>query len=632
VSDLGLVADGTTRARSVAVPVDSWDEYVERFGSFEGRGLLPHAVFTYFAQGGRRAFVVRIVHNEAEIGPDGAIVPLGRAAYRLTVAGLAASSQPVVDTATGDPVLVWARDEGTWGNRLRLALSFFARPIDLRGEQPGALLLAQGARLPASSLLRVHGAAGELELRWARAVERRGRVDSTEVDLYVILDTPAGFPVVRAEEVTTRLDVTDDDPTRRRQERHDDLGLQPAHPRFLADVVNLESRLVEISTTGVDVGDPSLPLLTSTRAVDGVDRWSVVTPADVFGRVLEGDDRGVDGLDALLAAPEVATVVVPDLYSPAATPVTEPFVDPGVGAGPSFRPCVDVPPVVQPPAPTADLVGLRLDPTLRAELETIISLQQQLVETATRLGVVTLLDVPPGIRPAQVQRWRARFDSSWAAAYHPWLRSPTLVRTGVLVDVPPSAAAAGIIARCERRSGVPKGPAHEFVAWAVDVAVAIDDRTAGELHRAGIDVVRFEPRGIWLVGARTLSSDRQYRQLTVRRILQLLMRSVARQLQWTVFEPNDGALRAGLRRAIEHLLYELFDRGAFAGATPATSWFVHIASGPDAAREADRGQLIIEIGIAPSEPIEYILLRVVLGGDGELSVAEQAGPGLALHA
>jgi phage tail sheath protein FI len=270
-------------------------------------------------------------------------------------------------------------------------------------------------------------------------------------------------------------------------------------------------------------------------------------------------------------------------------------------------------------------VGLRIDPTLPDGLETIVRVQQQLVLTAERLGVVALLDVPPRLRPRQVLRWRARFDSSWAAAYHPWLRIPTTSATGALVDVPPSAAAAGIIARCERRAGVPKGPANELVARAVDVRVRVDEASVAELHRSGVDAFRRGPDGIVLVGARTLSTDRQYRQLTVRRLLQLVERAVGRQLQWTVFEPNDELLRAGLTRAVEHLLRRLFDLGAFAGATPEDAWFLRVTS------DVDLGQLVVEIGVAPSEPTEYVLLRLVLDEGGGVRATEAPLVGVGIH-
>ena len=351
----------------------------------------------------------------------------------------------------------------------------------------------------------------------------------------------------------------------------------------------------------------------------------------MFGRALEGDESGTEGLDALIHAPEVAVVAVPDLYSPAPVPVPEPVEEAGVFAGPEFTRCLQRAPIRHPAPRVTGLIGLSLDPTDAAQLDLIVRWQQALVATAERLRLVALLDVPPGLRQRAVLRWRARFDSSFAAAYHPWLRSPIGSHDGPLVDLPPSAVAAGIIARTERRSGVSRGPANEPTAAVVDVVERLDDTRHGELHGNGIDVFRRQPDAVWLTGARTLSTDRDLRQLTVRRLLLLIERAVGRQLLWTVFEPNSAGLREGLRRMIDHLLGDLFAQGAFAGATPAESWFVHVASGAQLASEADQGQVVVEIGVAPSEPAEFILVRVTLDADGNLDSRTLSGPGVTVR-
>src|SRR5690606_26001383 len=117
LDDPTLAERGVTRARSVAVPVDSFDEYVERFGGFEGPGLLPHAVAAFFAQGGRRAVVVRIVHDAAARDGRGRLQPLGCAEHDLAVPGLGPADQPVQATG-GGVVRLRARNEGSWGDRL----------------------------------------------------------------------------------------------------------------------------------------------------------------------------------------------------------------------------------------------------------------------------------------------------------------------------------------------------------------------------------------------------------------------------------------------------------------------------------------------------------------------------------
>src|SRR5690606_23693666 len=159
------------------------------------------------------------------------------------------------------------------------------------------------------------------------------------------------------------------------------------HPRWLAAELARHSRLVEVAGAsrpvpagvvgtadlvdpldGVELRDLALPPVTSALVTPGEERGALVTPADVFGRLLEGDDAGTDGLDALLHAPEVASLVVPDLYSPAAVPDAEPVEEAGVFAGPAFAPCL-ARGARRHPAPAAPgLAGLHLDPGDPAQL------------------------------------------------------------------------------------------------------------------------------------------------------------------------------------------------------------------------------------------------------------------------
>lgn len=620
VVDPTLVERAITRARSVPVVVDSWDDYRQRFGGFEGPGLLPHAVAAFFAQGGRRALVLRIVHNEAVRDADGYLQPLGCAEHEFVPGA--------VRTIGGAPLRVRARNEGSWGDRLRLTLAFTVRPVRLRTVEPASLVLADGADLPVGSLLRLCDDAGVAVLRRVIGRERRGRPQHAAVDIVVTLDAAPGFAPTTAEEVLADLGIVDDDPLLPRAEQFAGLGLSAAHPRWLATVVAEGSRLIEVvdNPSGLEFLDVQLPPAVTQQTVAGRDRWASVTPSDMFGDLLLGDDAGTHGLDALVHAPETASVVVADLYSPAPVSQAQPVWVAGVFAGPAFAPCLLRPAEQHPPPPDDGLVGLRLDPRTAADLEVIVGWQQQLVDTATRLNLVALLDVPPGLPHRAVLRWRSRFNSSWAVAYHPWLRSPLAGLDRALQNVPPSAVAAGLIARSELRSGVPRGPANEPASAVVDVATRLGEPRHAELHLAGVNVFALGPGGVWLTGERTLCDDRQLRHLTQRRLLQLVERAVGRQLAWAVFEPNNEALRAGVRRMIGHLLGDLYARGAFTGRTAAESWFVHIP-----ADAADSGQLVVEIGLALSVPLEYILLRVTLDGGGGLSVRTIDAPAVTAH-
>jgi hypothetical protein len=109
-------AEGATGTRSLAVPVESWSEYTRLYGRFEGPGLLPYAVASFFENGGVRAYIVRIVHDYLQ--PD------GRADLVENAKGVASAPfRGLLARASAGDAEVWvrARDEGMWGNALEAA-------------------------------------------------------------------------------------------------------------------------------------------------------------------------------------------------------------------------------------------------------------------------------------------------------------------------------------------------------------------------------------------------------------------------------------------------------------------------------------------------------------------------------
>jgi uncharacterized protein len=620
VDDPTLNEQGPFRARSVAVPVDSLDDYLELFGGFDCPGLLPHAVAAFFAQGGRRAYVVRVVNATASRTAQD-VQPLGCALFDLAAAG-----RPSLK--------VRARNEGVWGNGLTIALSFTRRSLAATRRSPFQIALGPGGVVPVGTTLRVSDPQRSSPsqpapaLTIVSAVSRVRRADDVGYDIIATLDRPTAMSATTFEVVEGELTLDDGDLTRLRRERLTALGLSPLHPRFLVDVVRTESRLVEFidAGSGIPLPDPDLPDLVA-RAVEsepGTDRWDLITLDDVFSYANE--PAGTGGVDAVANAPEVATLVVPDLYA-AGGQLPPPKPPDPVRLSPHFETCAPRPASREDAPPPRGLDKLRRDPTVRAELLEIVAQQQRLVALAESEQLVVLLDVPPGLRPAEVLRWRSNFDSSYAAAYHPWLRGTGPGNS--LAALPPSAVAAGVIAHCELRDGISRGAANEVARGVVDVAEQVDDQVHAELHRLGIDVYRMEPDGVRLTGARTLSMDSAWRQLSVRRLLLLIERAVRRQLQWTVFEPNDAQLRESLRQQLDAMLATLFEQGCFAGATAEDSWFVHVTPPAGLSAEADRGQLIVEVGVAPSEPLEFIVVQVVLTeGTTKSSVTRGPGPGV----
>lgn len=599
--------------RSVAVPVESWDEYRRLFGGFEGPGLLPFAVASFFEQGGRRAFVVRVVHDDGPGSPE-------------SDAGTAEGVVPGATVRGGGGVRLLARSEGSWGNRLRAALSFAARPLHFLAADAARVVLAPAAPVAPGTLLRCWAAHEPPELRFVSSSELRWRDDRPVRERDALLERPLPWTPGRIEVVEAALEAadaaTDGIP---RREVHAGLGLSPLHPRWLAAVLHHESALVRPHPEWIGATlDPDDPLLGPAPAAEGFaggdDRWDAVVPEDFFDPLwIPGDEQPRGGIHALAEVEEVSVVVVPDLYSPFPVPSRTGMEAPRTHAGPAFGACVEP----APPAPEGDpgppgLEGLRLDPA--TELGAIAALQARVVELAESLRRwVALLDVPPGMEPRAVLAWRSGFDSAWAAAYHPWLRAPRPDDPRApLVSLPPSAIAAGILARQERAFGVPHGPANVIAVGPVALLQAPGPDAAGALHQEGINLFALERDGVRLGAARTLSRDPRWRQLSVRRLMTLLGTALRRQMQWTVFEPNAAWLRDELQRMIELYLGGLHSAGALRGRTAEEAFFVRCDAALNPPATAGAGALVCQVGVAPAEPLEFIVLRLVREGDGTL--------------
>ena len=612
--------------RSVAVPVESFDAYRRLFGGFEGPGRLPYAVASFFEQGGRRAYVARIVHMYR--------TPLGEpddVANAARVATAVPHLEPMADppaspllTQGGDPVVLRARDEGSWGNRLQARLSFTTRPLRFESATASELDLGAGA-LPGGSLLRLALPGGVKALRYVSRIDANWSPERPARRRRALFDLPLAAAPESAEIVDGLLDVDDGDG---RTERHTGLALSPLHPRWLAAVLYTESILLYPTAAWIDgvldLADPLLPAYATPDFQGGADEYEKIEPADFFddsGWTL-GDDCPGAGIHALVNLPDLGSLCVPDLYSPGPLVPVEDVVGPVSLAGPEFAPCVKVVPPPEQAAPAPELDGLRLDPRLPADLEIIVGLQQQVVSLAETLGAfIVLLDLPPGLNQRQILRWRERFDSAYAAAYHPWLQvSRRDDRRDALVRVNPSAVAAGIVAQREIALGIPHGPANVIAAGVVAVDDPVSPARHDELHQGAVNVFLLERDGVRLTGARTLSRDPLWRQLSVRRLLIMLRRTLEQQMQWAVFEPNGPALQSEIRHLLENYLRRLYRANAFRGATEAEAFFVRCDGETNPPASMDQGRLLALVGVAPAEPMEFLVLQIAREGDGTLRV------------
>jgi uncharacterized protein len=260
------------------------------------------------------------------------------------------------------------------------------------------------------------------------------------------------------------------------------------------------------------------------------------------------------------------------------------------------------------------------------DLETVQAVQLAMIAHCELMGDrMAILDPPPGLSPQQVKEWRvdkAMYDSRYAALYYPWVKvfDPA---TGTNRLVPPSGHMAGIWARNDATRGVHKAPANEVIRGAIALETQITRAEQELLNPIGVNCIRaFPGRGIRVWGARTLSSDPSWRYLNVRRLFNYLEESILNGTQWVVFEPNDDALWARIRRTIGAFLVNEWRKGALFGLTPDEAFYVRCDRETNPAESIDIGQVICEVGVAPVKPAEFVVFRLAQFSGGTSTVNE----------
>lgn len=226
---------------------------------------------------------------------------------------------------------------------------------------------------------------------------------------------------------------------------------------------------------------------------------------------------------------------------------------------------------------------------------------------------------PAGSRQATFQAVRAirPEDAGHVAMYVPRLGIPDPLQPSTTLLRGPAATVAGLLARTDRDRGV-WGVAAGTGArlnGAVGLASAMDDRDAATLRPRGINVIRQLPgHGIVPWGARTVGGGgegaEEWRYIPVRRLALFIEESVSRGLGWVVFEPNDEPTWSLVRRTVESFLDQLFRQGAFAGQTPAECYFIRCGSDTMTQDDLDSGVLVLEVGVAPLRPAEFVIFRI----------------------
>ena len=350
-------------------------------------------------------------------------------------------------------------------------------------------------------------------------------------------------------------------------------------------------------------------------------KQNVATMVNASSKVIRIEDTGTGTMDK----PEPGTVALAAPPPPAAVPTRTLTTDDYVGdvadrTGFGGLEAVDDVTMVCVP----DLMSAYQQGAI--DLETVQAVQLGMIAHCELMGDrVAILDPPPGLNAQQIKEWRvdkARYDSKYAALYWPWIKvfDPA---TGKIQFVPPGGHVAGVWGRNDDARGVHKAPANEVVRGAVELETQITKNEHGLLNPVGINCIRaFPGGGIRVYGARTLSSDPAWRYLNVRRLFNYLEESILNGTQWVVFEPNDDALWARIRRTIAAFLVNEWRKGALFGLTPDEAFYVKCDRETNPAEGIDAGQVICQIGVAPVKPAEFVVFQLTQFSGGTSLVAE----------
>jgi hypothetical protein len=214
--------------------------------------------------------------------------------------------------------------------------------------------------------------------------------------------------------------------------------------------------------------------------------------------------------------------------------------------------------------------------------------------------------------------WNERRALSYGALHHPWIVSPA--STEGLVAAPPDGAIAGIHARRTQERGAWIAAANEPLRDVVAIDSSMADTDWLRADEELINLVRRDPRGFLLLDSDTLSDELEWRQINVRRLMSLLRRVALRRGTTYVFEPNDEVLRRAVERGFTELLEQLYTLGAFAGRAPGEAYRLAVDT---TSQDRDAARLVVEIAVAPAQPLRFLTVRLVQAG-GRFAVAGES--------
>ncbi|MBD3218576.1 MAG: hypothetical protein GF310_09895 [candidate division Zixibacteria bacterium] len=540
---------GLTERGPVGKPlrISSFSDFKNNFGSFLPGSFLPYAVYGFFLNGGRECYIIRVAH----------------VARRRNEEVITTASGSIKSLEQKPLYYAAASSGGTWGNKITLELKDSRQRVKTYPEQnldrsSQSIRLANARHFVRGDIVKIKSG-GNLE-----------HVEVAQVRGQTIELANGGlrrrYPLGERTEISPvryDLQVWHGD----QKESHINLSPGQNSKRFIVDFVNKESRLVRMELS--DNRRKVFPKQGKVRLIGGKDGISTIIPDDYIGLSSKTGER--HGLALLDELEEGRIIALPDLHT------------------------------------HQDSTRFRGEKGVSAVLRAAIDY----VENSKYLFL--LIDPPPEHNIKNVQIWREEFDTSYAAVTYPWLKAKVFQSEQMLPMklVPPSGYVAGMMAALDVASGTHHSFANREVEGIVDIEYPLTQFDTELLNPDGINTaLTFPGRGIRVWGARTLSSDASFRYINVRRTFNMISESVEQGTQWVTFEPNKPELWESVKRLVFFFLKSLWKKGYLQGENVEEAFYIKVDEETNPPDVRDRGELIIEVGIAIVRPAEFIIVRV----------------------
>jgi phage tail sheath protein FI len=483
------------RGPSTPTLITSWSNYTTTFGSLSNDFELGYAVYNYFANGGRNAYISRVTN------PTTGVSPASAAAY--TFSGMVSSTSTSLFALT-------AKSVGTWANSS-------SETTGLRAQ----LTFDQNTT----------------------ATTVTGTAVSIDADtLFSLTITFNGNEV----------------------ERWQELSLDPTSGRYVKDVLNLFSSFV-------NCGTPTTISPSSTMVM------TVVTGTYDMASV-----AFVSGSNGTAPADDTAKAVIWDAVLQQYSSIKNPLI--------------------------INLVGQTAVPVVNKALE----------YSATRGDSFVIIDCPLTATSATVDDldYGTATTKAYGALYFPALVMGDPARSGpaALRTCFPGGAVAGAYVRSETTRGVAKAPAGYTldIANVYGLATTVTETEEATLYNTkGINTFRSIPGGTFIInGARTLSTTRADKFITVRRSMNFVKSLIEAQTQFAVFEPNDSRLWDTINNRLSAILSQFWASGNLKGASTKEAFYIVCDETNNTATSIADGFVNVEVGVSLLTPAEFIVINI----------------------